>query len=113
MELSTFDVVPRRKHVNVFKIGKLWVFKYFFEDKELFKALLDYYNKDLFRFELKTLGGRNKALKILERNGFYYDLVVDLNGYAVKLPKFAKYAQILKNTLAVRRLQSGGYVPHI
>ena len=55
MEPITFDAIPGRKHINVFKIGKLWVFKYFFEDKELFKALLDYYNKDLFRFELKTL----------------------------------------------------------
>jgi hypothetical protein len=100
MDPSTFDVVPRRKHINVFKTGKLWVFKYFFEDRELFEALLDHYNKDLFRFELKTLGGRNKALKILERNGFDYDLVEDLNGYVVKLPKFAKYAQILKNSVA-------------
>ena len=104
MEPSTFDVVPRHKHINVFKIGKLWVFKYFFEDKELFKALLDYYNKDLFRFELKTLGGRNKALKILERNGFDYDLVEDLNGYVVKLPKFAKYAQVLKNSVASKEI---------
>ena len=47
---------------------------------ELFKALLDYYNKVLYRFELKTLGERNKALKILERNGFDYDLVKDLKG---------------------------------
>ena len=100
MEPSTFDAIPRRKHINVFKIGKLWVFKYFFEDKELFKALLDYYNKDQFRFELKTLGGRNKALKIIERSGFDYDLVENLKGYVVKLPKYAKYAQILKNSVA-------------
>lgn len=65
MKPGTFDAVPKRKRISVFKIGKLWVFKYFFEDKELFKALLDYYNTDLFRFELKTLGARNKALKIL------------------------------------------------
>jgi hypothetical protein len=51
-------------------------------------------------FEPKTLGERNKALKLLERNGFDYDLVEDLNGYVVKLPKFAKYAQALKNSVA-------------
>jgi hypothetical protein len=39
-------------------------------------------------------------LKILERNGFDYDLVEDLKGYVVKLSKFAKYAQILKNSVA-------------
>jgi hypothetical protein len=92
MEPSTFDVVPKRNHISVIKIGKQWVPKYFFEDMVLFKALLDYYNKVLYRFELKTLGERNKALKILERNGSDYDLVEDRKGYVVKLPKFAKYA---------------------
>jgi hypothetical protein len=100
MEFSTFDVAPKRKHIAVFKVGKLWLFKYFFEDKEVFKALLDYYNKNLYRFELRSLGERNKVLKFLERNNFDYDLVDDLNGYVVKLHKSAKYSQILKNSIA-------------
>lgn len=102
MEFSTFDVEPKRKRITVFKVGKLWLFKYFFDNRELFEALLDHYNKDLFRFELKTLGARNNALKLLERNGFDYDLVENLQGYVVKLPKFAKYAQILKNSVATK-----------
>ena len=102
MEFSTFDVIPKRKHINIFKVGKLWLFKYFFEDKETFKALLDYYNEDQYRFEFKSIGARNNALKILEKNGFDYDLVEDLSGYVVKLPKCAKYAQILKNSTANR-----------
>ena len=100
MEFSTFDVEPKRKRITVFKVGKLWLFKYFFEDKDIFKALLDYYNKDLYRFELKSIGERNKVLKFLERNNFDYDLVENLNGYVVKLPKSAKYSQILKNSIA-------------
>jgi hypothetical protein len=100
MQPSTFDAVPRRKKISVFKIGKLWAFKHFFEDRELFKSLLGYYNKDLYRFEMKTLGSRNDILKILEKNGFDYELVEDLKVYVVKLPKFAKYAQILKNSVA-------------
>ena len=84
----------------MFKLGKLWLFKYFFDNRELFEALLDHYNKDLYRFEFKSTGARNNALKLLERNDFDYDLVEDLNGYVVKLPKFAKYAQILKNSVA-------------
>ncbi len=102
MQPSTFDVVPRRKRINVFKVGKLWIFKHFFEDKEMFKSLLDYYNKDQYRFEFKSIGARNNALKIMEQNGFDYDLVEDLTGYVVKLPKFAKYAPILKNSLATK-----------
>ena len=102
MEFSTFEVVPKRKHINVFKVGKFWLFKYFFDNRELFEALLDHYNKDLYRFEFKSTGARNNALKLLERNGFDYDLVENLQGYVVKLPKFAKYAQILKNCVTFK-----------
>lgn len=35
----------------------------------------------------------------MERNNFDYDLVDDLNAYVVKLPKTAKYSQILKNSI--------------
>lgn len=99
---STLDAVPKRKCISVFKVGKLWLFKVFFDNRELFEALLDHYNKDLYRFEFKSTGARNNALKLLERNGFDYDLVENLQGYVVKLPKFAKYAQILKNSVAVK-----------
>ena len=102
MQANTFDVVERRKRVTIFKLGKLWVFKQFFDNHELFNALLDYYNKDLYRFEFKSTGARNNALKLLERNGFDYDLVEGLKGYVVQLPKHAKYAQILKNSVAFK-----------
>ena len=102
MQANTFDVVERRKRVTVFKLGKLWVFKQFFDNHELFNALLDYYNKDLFRFEFKSTGARNNALKLLERNGFDYDLVEDLKGYVAQLPKSAKYAHVLKNSVAFK-----------
>jgi hypothetical protein len=103
MQPNTFDVVPKRKRINVFKLGKLWVFKQFFDNKDLFKALLDYYNKDQYRFEFKSVGARNNALKILERNGFDYDLVENLKGYMVQLPKRSKYSRILKNSVAFKR----------
>ncbi|OPY55411.1 MAG: hypothetical protein A4E48_00070 [Methanosaeta sp. PtaU1.Bin060] len=100
MQANTFDVIERRKRVNVFKLGKIWVFKHFFDNKELFKAFLVYYNKDLYRFEFKSTGARNNALKLLELNGIDYDLVDNLEGYVVCLPKSAKYAQVLKNSVA-------------
>lgn len=104
MPVNPFDVVERRKHITFFKLGKLWVFKQFFDNHELFNALLDYYNKDLYRFEFKSSGARNNTLKLLEKNGFDYDLVEDLKGYVVKLPKHAKYAQILKNSVAFKEI---------
>ena len=102
MQASTFDVIERRKRIIIFKLGNLWVFKQFFDNHELFNALLDYYNKDLFRFEFKSTGARNNALKLLERNGFDYDLAEGLKGYVVQLPKSAKYAQVLKNSVAFK-----------
>ena len=99
---NTFDVIPKRKRIIIFKLGKLWVFKQFFDNMEVFDALLDYYNKDLYRFEFKSIGARNNALKLLERNGFDYDLVEDLKGYVVQLPISAKYASILKNSVTFK-----------
>ena len=104
MPVNPFDVIERRKHITFFKLGKLWVFKQFFDNNELFNALLDYYNKNLYSFEFKSTGARNNALKLLERNGFDYDLVEDLKGYVVQLPKSAKYAQILKNSVAFKEI---------
>ena len=59
--------------------------------------MLNYYNKDLYCFEFKSIGARNNALKLLERNGFDYDLVEDLKGYIVQFSKASKYAQILRS----------------
>jgi len=102
MQANTFDVVERRRRITIFKLGKLWVFKQFFDKMDVFNALLDYYNKDQYRFEFKSTGARNNALKLLERNGFDYDLVEDLKGYVVEPPKSAKHAQILKNSVAFK-----------
>ena len=87
----------------------LMALKKFFDNKVVFNALLDYYNKYQYRFEFKSIGARNNALKLLERNGFDYDLVEDLKGYVVDLPKSTKYAPILKNSVSFRRRQMGGY----
>jgi len=59
MQANTFDVIPKSKRIILFKLGKLWVFKQFFDNHELFNALLDYYNKDLYSFEFKSVGARN------------------------------------------------------
>lgn len=99
---NTFDVIPKRKRISIFKLGKLWVFKHFFDNKALFLALLDNYNKDQYRFEFTSVGSRNNALKLLERNGFDYDLVENLKGFVVQIPKSAKYAQILRNSVATK-----------
>lgn len=99
MQPNTFDVIPKRKRITMFKVGKTWIFKHFFDDKEIFRQLADHYNKNSYRFEYKTIGERNKALKLLEMRGFDVDLVENLKGYVVKLGRYSKYAPILKNSV--------------
>jgi hypothetical protein len=101
MGVQTFDAEEKRKRINVFKVGKLWVFKYFFADnQDLFRQLADHYNRETYRFEFKSVGERNHALKPLERNGFDAYPIEDLKGYMVKLDKFSKYAPVLRNSVA-------------
>jgi hypothetical protein len=97
LQPKTFDVIPRRKRITMFKAGGHWIF----DNREIFRELADYYDKDLYRFEFKAIGERNKALKLLELRGFDVDLVEDLKGYTVKLPRHSRYAVVLKNSVAL------------
>ena len=100
MNFPTFDIEPeKKKKLNFFKIGKIWCFKYFFDDKEIFNDLLEYYNREKYRFELGTVGERNKIIKYLEKKGFEYVLIEDASDYTVKIERFKKYAAILKNSI--------------
>lgn len=106
---SRFEAVQKRKRINVFKVGNLWAFKHFFDDMELFRALQDHYSKDRYRFEFRTVGERNVALKLLDRNGFDCSIVEDLHGYVVKLPKSARYAKVrVRGALLERHRLSQG-----
>jgi len=51
MSGQTSDV--KREKINIFKIGSLWCFKYFFGDRELFMGLSEYYNRDKYRYTVK------------------------------------------------------------
>ncbi len=84
----------------MFKLRGHFVFRNYFDDKEIFMEFADHYNRNHYRFEFKTPAERNKALKILERRGFDVDLVEDPKGYVVKLNRYSKYASILKNSVA-------------
>jgi hypothetical protein len=99
MQAGTFDVAEKRKNITVFKIGSRWIFKHYFDDKDSFRELADHYDKDNYRFEFRTIGERNKALKQLEHRGFDARLVENLKGYVVKLDKYSKYAAVLKNSV--------------
>ena len=89
-----------RNIITITKAGSHWIFKHFFEDMETFRELADYYDKDGYRFVLKTPGERNLVQKLLEQRGFEVVLVEDSRGYVVKLNRKSRYADVLKNSLA-------------
>ncbi|HPJ30885.1 MAG TPA: hypothetical protein PLZ42_05785 [Methanothrix sp.] len=99
MKPSTFDVARQRTKINVFKVGRIWTFKHFFGDKEIFKDLADHYNRDNWRFEFLTEHERDDALRKLEGRGFDFQMVEDLAGYVVRLDRSSKYAPVLKNSI--------------
>jgi len=99
MSGQTSDAGGKGDTINIFKIGSLWCFKYFFGNREIFMDLADYYHRDKYRFELKNVGERNKVMKYLEEKGFEISLIEDTSEYTVKIDRFKKYAPILKNSI--------------
>ena len=100
MQANTLDAIKKRKHIIMFKVGRHWVLRHYFDDKDTFKELADNYDKDNYRFEFKTIGERNRALKVLDLRGYDVELVEELKGYVVKMSRFSKYAPVLKNSVA-------------
>jgi hypothetical protein len=98
--MPEFDIKRKRIRINVFKIDKIYVFKHFFDDKEIFKSLVDFYNPDSYRFEMKNAGARNKVMKFLDmKGGFDVYLIEDPADFMVKISRDKKYAGILRNSV--------------
>jgi len=97
MMLMEFDIT--RKKINIFKIGKLYCFKHYFSDREIFEELSKYYNEKKYRFECGTASERNKIIKYLWKMGFDATLIEDLSEYIVKIDRTKRYAPILKNSI--------------
>jgi hypothetical protein len=70
-----------RERIYIFKLGSLWYFKYFFEDREIFEGLSGHYNRDRFRFELKTVEERDTVIRYLKEQGFEPVTIVDTCEY--------------------------------
>ena len=101
--MPEFNVKRKRNRINIFKIGKSYLFKHFFDDKEIFKGLVDFYISESYRFEMKNAGVRNKVMKFLDmKGGFDVYLIEDPANFMVKIGKDKKYAGILRNSVDFR-----------
>ena len=100
MEANSLATTQEKRQVTLFKAGNHWIFKHYFDDPDTFRELAEYYDKEGFRFVLKTPGERNRALKLLERSGFDVAQVENTKGYVVKLNRYSRYGSVLKNSVA-------------
>lgn len=101
--MPEFNVKRKLNRINIFKISKIYVFKHFFDDKEIFKGLVDFYISESYRFEMKNAGVRNKVMKFLDmKGGFDVYLIEDPANFMVKIGKDKKYAGILRNSVDFR-----------
>lgn len=99
-----FDI--NRKKVNIFKIGNLYCFKQYLDDRDLFDELSEYYNQQKYRFECKSAGERNKIMKLLISKGFDPIPIDDFKEYMVKIDRYKKYGIILKNSIEYTEMGS-------
>jgi hypothetical protein len=94
-----FDITEKRPRINIFKISGAYYFKYFFDDRELFRELEPYYEKQRYRFKMVTIGERNKVMKLLDRKGYDLTIIEDPAPYTVGISRSQKYGELLKNSV--------------
>jgi hypothetical protein len=97
--MPVFDLEKKRPRINIFKLVGAYYFKHFFDDLELFKELEPYYEKQRYRFKMKTAGERNKVMKYLDKKGYDPTLIEDPAPFTVEISRYQKYGELLKNSI--------------
>jgi hypothetical protein len=97
--MPNFDVTEKRPRINIFKIDGAYYFKQFFDDRELFRELEPFYEKNRYRFKMPTSGERNKVMKLLDRKGYDPTIIEDPAPFTVEIGKNQKYGELLKSSV--------------
>ena len=97
--MTSLDITQQRPRINIFKLNKVYYFKHFFNDPELFRELEPYYEKASYRFQMASAGARNKVMKYLFRKGFDPNIIEDASPYIVEIGKYQNYGELLKNSI--------------
>lgn len=92
--------------IPVFNTGEKYVFKYYFEDKDLYSRLSQYYNSDKYRFEIpedefpsveSTLTDNGKAVQEIDA----------IDDYVVVKEKYTAHPDILFKESILKQSRSG------
>ncbi|MDO8727190.1 MAG: hypothetical protein Q7J35_14065 [Candidatus Methanoperedens sp.] len=97
--MTSIEITQQRPRINFFKLNKVYYFKHFFDDPELFRELEPYYEKASYRFKMASAGARNKVMKLLDRKGFDPNIIEYPAPYTVEIGKYQNYGELLKNSV--------------
>lgn len=86
--------------INLFYIRKKYYFKQYFDRREIFEDLRDYYNELEYRFEVDE-EDLDEVTEILNSYGYEVNLVEEeeVPDYAVVINKYEKHGDYLKNSV--------------
>lgn len=83
-----------RERVNVFPVGERYLFKYYFEETEVFSRISRYYDQYEYRFDVPD--ARFKYVKsFLADAGYDLVVVTDVSPFVVVKRKFTTHPDIL------------------
>ncbi|UOY09655.1 hypothetical protein [Methanonatronarchaeum sp. AMET6-2] len=99
--MPSFDVNPKK--MIVFKLADKYVFKQYFDQKQVFTDLSSYYNNSKYRFEF-TEPEKQSVLETLREHNYQPELVKELKPYIVGKKRYTKHASILKNSVSQRMI---------
>lgn len=94
--MSSFDIDPER--ITVFEIDDEFLFAHYFTREDLFERLSDYYNSEVYRFEIPAAEFDAVKAELAEE---YIELVVadEFEPYCVVKDKYTEHADILRNSV--------------
>ena len=88
-----------RETLLVFRTGDEYLIAHYFDQRDLFDDLREYYNDDTYRFEVPA--GEFEAVRDRLRESYYEPHVVeDLEPYCVVKEQYTAHAAILRNSVA-------------
>lgn len=92
--------------INLFHSAGMYYFKYYFDDRDLFEKLQEYYEELEYRFEVSE-GELEDVIKKLEDYGYNVNIVEEdeIPEYVVIIDKYSKHSDLLRNAVGV--IESG------
>lgn len=94
--MTDFDV--EREELLVFRVGEEYLFSQYFERRDVFGNLQEYYDEGTYRFEVPA--SEFDEVREHLRDAYYEPRVVeDLEPYCVVKEQYTAHADILKNAV--------------